>query len=60
MGSIRKQIKDTVLQTGTRSHVGNGIPAAGEGSGNVTTSIDSNHPLFLLPADVRGIQIISF
>lgn len=56
MGLIGEQIQDIGLQTRTRFHVGNGIPTASVGSGNVTSGIDYNHPLFLSSADVSGVH----
>ncbi|XP_019251164.1 PREDICTED: uncharacterized protein LOC109230088 [Nicotiana attenuata] len=52
------------LGTESQQHAGEQLSSGGVnqtvGTGNQSTGIDYNHPLFLSPADVSGIQIISF
>ncbi|XP_009768823.2 uncharacterized protein [Nicotiana sylvestris] len=56
MGSIGEQSSDGTT-TGDRQNLGIGVSNPGNAG---IAGIDYNHPLFLSPADVSGIQIISF
>ncbi|XP_070005414.1 uncharacterized protein [Nicotiana sylvestris] len=47
-------------QQHARDKLNSGVGNSSIGTGNQPVGVDYNHPLFLSPADVSGIQIISF
>ncbi|XP_019256505.1 PREDICTED: uncharacterized protein LOC109234921 [Nicotiana attenuata] len=50
----------SVPQQHARDQLNSGVGNSTIGTGNQPAGVDYNHPLFLSPADVSGIQIISF